>query len=73
MSYIIKSHCLFVDHFTHDGAVTIVLSVEVLRLVAHSVSCVAHNRDLNLGIIGFLFQIALFVRVHCDLHAGGQG
>ena len=61
------------DHFTHDGAVTIVLSIEVLRLVAHSVSCVAHNRDLNLGIIGFLFQIALFVRVHCDLHAGRQG
>ena len=62
MRFIIKSsHCLFVDHFAHDGAVAIVLSVEVLGLVAHSVSGVAYDGDLNLGIIGFLFEFALFV------------
>ena len=61
------------DHFAHNGAVAIVLSVEVLRLVAHSVSGVADHWDLNLGIIWFLFEFALFVRVHGDLHAGRHG
>ena len=69
VSYIIKSHCLFVDHFTHDGAVTIVLSVEVLRLVAHSVSCVANNWDLNFGVVWKLLCFTLFRGMHCNLHA----
>ena len=59
------------DHLRLNSAVAVVLSIKVLRLVAHSVSCVANNWDLNFGVVWKLLSFTLFCRMHSDLHAGG--
>ena len=61
------------DHLRLNSAVAVVLSIKVLRLVAHPVSCVANNWDLNFGVVWKLLSFTLFRRVHGDLHAGGEG
>ena len=49
------------NHLAHDGAVTEVLSVEVLGLVTHSVASVAYHWDLDFGIIRLLLEVALLI------------
>jgi hypothetical protein len=43
-----KSECHFLDKFRLNSAVSLVLSIEVLSLVSHSVACVACDWELDL-------------------------
>ena len=56
-------------HLGLDGTVTVVLSIEVLGFVAHSVSCVADDGDLNLGVVWKLLFFTRLSGMHRDLHA----
>ena len=55
------------DHLGLNGAIAVVLAVEVLRLVTHAVACVAHNGDLDLLVVRHLLLFAVLVRSHGDL------
>ena len=57
--YLSLGHFLY--HFAHDGTITVVLTIEVLRFVTHPVSSVTNHWNLNLGIIWFLLEFTLFV------------
>ena len=56
-------------HLGLDGTVTVVLSIEVLGFVAHSVSCVADDGDLNFGVVWKLLFFTSLSGMHRDLHA----
>ena len=49
------------DHFGLNGAVSVVLSVEILRFVAHAVASVADYRDLHLRVVGHLSVLSVLV------------
>ena len=60
-------------HFGLDGAVTEVLSIKVLRFVAHAVSGVADDGDLDFRVVWHLVVLAVLIRSHGDLEACGHG
>lgn len=49
------------DHFGLDGAITVVLAVKVLRLVAHTMTSVACNRDLDFRVVWHLLIFTVLV------------
>ena len=55
------------NHLSLDGAVAVVLAVEVLRLGAHAVASVTDNWDLHFRVVGHLLLLALLVRGHSNL------
>lgn len=57
------------DHLGLNRAVSEVLSIEVLRLVSHTVATVANDWDFYLGFIRHLGLLLRLGRVHGDLIA----
>ena len=60
------------DHLGLDCTVSVVLAIEVLRLVAHAVSSVANHGDLDLGLVWHLVLFTMLVGVHGDLEANRE-
>ena len=60
-------------HFGLNGAVTEVLSIKVLRFVAHAVTSVANDGDLDFRVVWHLVVLAVLIRSHGDLEACGHG
>ena len=57
------------DHFRLNSAVSVILAVEVLRFVAHTMTSVADDRDLNLGVVWHLLLFTMLVGGHCNLES----
>jgi len=49
------------NHFGLNGAITVVLAVEVLRLVAHAMASVTDDGDLHFRIVWHLLVVTLLV------------
>lgn len=62
------SHAL--DHLRLNGTVSVVLAIEVLRLVTHTMAGVAYNRDLHFRVVWHLLLLTRLVRSHGNLEAG---
>lgn len=62
----------FLDHLRLDRAISKSLTIEILALVAHAVSSVANNGDLNLSVFGETSLLTALGRFHGDLHACGH-
>jgi len=61
------SHLL--HHFRHDRGVFEILSIEVLRLVAHSVAGISNDGYGDLSLFGFASLVSGSSGVHSDLEA----
>ena len=60
------------DHLALNGAVAEVLAVEILRLVAHAMTSIADNWDLNFRVVGHFGILAVLIGGHRDLETGGH-
>ena len=68
-----NSLCHAMHHFGLNGAVTEVLSIKVLRFVAHAVASVANDRNLHFGVVRHLVLLTVLVRSHGDLETSRHG
>merc|ERR1711957_223825 len=59
--------------FGHDGGVFEILSIEVLRSVAHSVASISYDRYADLVLCGFACLVSCSSGVHCNLEASREG
>ena len=65
------SHTL--HHFGLNSAISVILAIEVLRFVSHSVTGVANDRDLYLRVVGHLLIFSVLIGGHGDLESSRHG
>ena len=74
LSYIsISSLSHTLHHFGLNRAISVILAVEVLRFVSHSMTGVTNDWDLYLGVVGHLLIFSVLVGGHGDLESCRHG